>query len=146
MQKLFKFLTALYFLFRRPRASINQSNVVGPNENKNIGSLVKDPFGNRWLIRHDGTRELWKGSTFKAPDEKSEAAALNTEAAALNTEAAALNTEAATETEVIVPVTQANDIPPEVENDILNSVKVPVKDLNGNVWLENSDGARTLAE
>lgn len=135
MRQFFKFLVNLYFLFRRPKASINQSNVVGPNENKNIGSLVKDPFGNRWLIRHDGTRELWKGSTFNVPDEKSEP-----EAAPPNIEKAALDTE------VIVPVTQADDIPPEVEADILNSVKVPVKDLNGNVWLENSDGARTLAE
>lgn len=69
-RKLINFLINIWFWLFKPKPTLSQSNNQGPNGDANIGQLWTDPTGKRWLIKHDGSRSEWLGSTFvKDPED-----------------------------------------------------------------------------
>ena len=61
-EKAIDFIKSL--LPQRP-AKVHNSAPIGPNSDKPIGTLINDPFGNRWLIHRNGRREIWRGTKYE---------------------------------------------------------------------------------
>ena len=60
-----KAIDFLRSLIPRRSSNVQNSAPIGPNGDNPIGTLINDPFGNRWLIYRNGHREIWRGTKYE---------------------------------------------------------------------------------